>query len=178
MGIWGFNPDYVTGWYVFNLPIEEILFFVCIPYACVFTYYCVLLFFNKLQPSAQTTNYITYLLIALAFLLFSVNFNKWYTATTSVFILGLLIYLHIKKVDFLGNFFVSYILIITPFLLSNGILTGSFTQEPVVWYNDNENIGIRAFTIPVEDFFYGMLLLLLNVSLFEVAKSRNIQHKL
>ena len=37
-GHWAFNPDFTLGLYVFNLPIEEILFFICIPFSCTYVW--------------------------------------------------------------------------------------------------------------------------------------------
>src|SRR5690606_15339815 len=46
LAVWGVNPSYLSGIYVGNLPLEEVLFFVCIPYACLFTYFCLSKFFD------------------------------------------------------------------------------------------------------------------------------------
>ncbi|MBP6517182.1 MAG: lycopene cyclase domain-containing protein, partial [Chitinophagales bacterium] len=55
IGVWGFNSDYLIGIYLFNLPIEEVLFFVCVPFSCVYSYHCLNLFydFNMEQKTEQ-----------------------------------------------------------------------------------------------------------------------------
>ena len=51
-------------------------------------------------------------------------------------------------------------------------MNGLLTALPVVTYDDTENPGIRLLTIPVEDTQYTLLLLLMNVILFENFKRR------
>ena len=66
-------------------------------------------------------------------------------------------------------FLLAYLIILIPFLLVNGLLTAI----PVVLYNDSENLGIRLYTIPIEDIFYGMLLIMMNVIGYERLKIKN-----
>ncbi|HTM98215.1 MAG TPA: lycopene cyclase domain-containing protein, partial [Pedobacter sp.] len=45
-GVWWFNLAYTVGIPIAGLPIEEYLFFLCIPFSCVFTYFCLDKFFK------------------------------------------------------------------------------------------------------------------------------------
>lgn len=174
MGVWGFNPDYLTGIYLFNLPLEEVLFFICIPYACVFTYEAVG-YFSKRDYFKHVVNKINIFLIVVLTVIALLNYYRWYTFITFVSLSLFLLYLHVRlKPEFLGKFYLSYLFILIPFFLTNGILTGTGIESEVVWYNDAENLGIRMGTIPVEDTFYGMLLILMNVSIFEWLQAKYI----
>jgi lycopene cyclase domain-containing protein len=170
--VWGFNTEYLTGIFLFNLPVEEILFFLCIPYACVFTYHCFGLFL-KINISDKNENVLSTSLITLLLITAILNYTKLYTATTFIVLLTLLLILKfIVKAKWLSKFYITYAVLLIPFLIVNGILTGSGVDHPIVFYNDDENLGIRLLTIPIEDVFYGMVLILLNVSLFEFFKNR------
>jgi lycopene cyclase domain-containing protein len=176
MGVWGFNPHYICGIYFFNLPIEEVLFFFCIPYSCVFTYEAVNYFAKKKVISDLMTGFITDALIFGLLLVAAFHHRQWYTSVTFFATSAFLTLLRrVWKPDFLNNFYFSYLFILIPFFIVNGILTGTGLDEPVVWYNNSENLGIRMGTIPVEDTFYGMLLLMMNVFLFEVLQKRASQ---
>lgn len=167
-GIWGFNQDHLSGLFLFNLPIEEWLFFITIPYACVFTYYNIKILIRKCNAHKVLLKFSISLgisLIAMGFF----HYDKMYTSVTFIAAgLFLLIHLYFFKDAYLREFYLSYIIIyLFPFLLVNGALTGAFTFEPVVWYNNAENLSLRIFTIPVEDFIYGFSLYLMNISIYE-----------
>ncbi|HET6227525.1 MAG TPA: lycopene cyclase domain-containing protein [Bacteroidia bacterium] len=167
LGVWGFNEKYLSGIYIGSLPLEEVLFFICIPYACVFTYEALNYLFKK-DYLAPYQKIISVILTVSTLLLGFININKWYTCTT---FFGLSVYLlilqYILKSTFLSRFYFAYLFILIPFFVVNGILTGTLIDDPVVWYNNTENLAVRIGTIPVEDIFYGMLLILMNVSIFE-----------
>lgn len=172
LSIWGFNPEYLTGIHLQSLPIEEVLFFICIPYACVFTYEALNYLVDK-DYFAPYQRVISGVLIVGSVIMAVTNTDKWYTVTTFA---GLAVYVtmleFVFKAKFLSRFYFAYMFVLIPFFIVNGILTGSFIEGEVVWYNNAENLGIRMGTIPVEDTFYGMLLLIMNVSLFEWLQRR------
>lgn len=35
LGHWDFNQNHIVGFYIYNLPIEEVLFFIVIPFCCL-----------------------------------------------------------------------------------------------------------------------------------------------
>ncbi|MFC2114166.1 lycopene cyclase domain-containing protein [Bacteroidota bacterium] len=166
-GIWDFNPSYLTGIYLFNLPLEEWLFFITIPYACIFTFE-VIKFFLKPDYRLSWTKYISVFLASFLLVSGFRNIDLTYTSVTFI-ATGLFILAHqfILKSQYLSLFYITYLFCLIPFLLVNGVLTGTFLENPVVSYNNEFNLGYRIFTIPVEDVFYGMLLILLNLTFYD-----------
>jgi lycopene cyclase domain-containing protein len=84
-------------------------------------------------------------------------------------------FLHYRllKNQVMGRFYVAYFVHLIPFLLVNGVLTAL----PVVWYNNNYNLGVRLTTIPIEDTMYSMLMLLLTISVYELLRRRKPKQK-
>ncbi len=171
--VWSFNPNYVLGIYFLNLPIEEILFFLSVPFACMFIYEC-LNFYVKKDLLKDFELAISATLLIFSALMLVLFYERVYTLVTFFVLSALITWLgFISKKSYLSRFYLAYLVSVIPFLLVNGILT----SLPVVIYNNVENAATRVGTIPVEDFFYSMALLLLNVSLFEHFRKRALKRK-
>jgi len=157
--VWGFNPDYVLGIYLGNLPLEEVLFFIIVPYNCLFIHEVQKAYFPNLKLNILSTYFLPIFgLICLLLILF--NWGNYYTVTYCSTSLLLSIGFFFNKSSWFPRFVLTYLISIIPFLIVNGILTGMFTSEPIVWYNEAHIIGLRIFTIPVEDLFYNFSMLL------------------
>lgn len=167
LSVWSFNSDYITGIYLINLPIEEILFFFTVPYSCLFIF-AVVDYYLPDNNKNQLLNYSYYALATILIIISLINYTRLYTVITFIS-LSLMIILTIKIFKFkkLKTFTLSFLLAIIPFLIFNGLLT----SIPVVLYNVSENLGLRLISIPIEDIFYGMLLILINTLIYNNKKS-------
>ncbi|MDH5414861.1 MAG: lycopene cyclase domain-containing protein, partial [Flavobacteriaceae bacterium] len=155
-----------------NLPIEEWLFFICIPYACIFTHYAFQYFLPKVSLSQKATNVITIIFILVLFAVIISHSDKSYTFYNYSLLILILIYSLISQNEQLRIFYITFLIILVPFFIVNGILTGTYIENPVVWYNNEENLGIRLGTIPIEDIGYAFSMLFLNIILIEKFKSK------
>ncbi|MDP4212316.1 MAG: lycopene cyclase domain-containing protein [Bacteroidota bacterium] len=165
-GVWYFNEKYITGIKIAALPLEEVLFFILVPYCCIFIYECVRTYFPNIRNKKGSDIFLKTLAIALligAILFHAKYYSSWTFLFTSLFII--IVYVCRKYFETFDaiSFLVSYVVILIPFLIVNGFLTAI----PVVIYNDAENLGIRIYTIPFEDVFYGLLLTMMVVCLYE-----------
>lgn len=172
LGVWGFNGEYTLGIDLMGLPFEEILFFFCIPYACLFTYFALNYLIEKdhLFPHQELISSV----IAILLLVFGGYYlNKLYTGVTFLLTGAFLAFVFLKlRARFMGRFYFAFAVLIIPFLIVNGILTGSVTDKPIVWYNDSETMGIRLGTIPAEDLVYALLMILLPITIWEKLEER------
>jgi lycopene cyclase domain-containing protein len=164
-GFWGFNDAYFLGTKFFKLPIEEWLFFICIPYACVFTHYALLHYFPNNSINLRIVKFASYLIIITFAITACLNYDKWYTLVNFSYATVLIFVVLKTNPKLLQTYFLTFLVMLIPFCIINGILTGSLIENEVVWYNNQENLGIRLFTIPIEDTVYAFSLILTNLYL-------------
>lgn len=170
-GVWSFNPEYILGIYIFNLPLEEVMFFLCVPYSCVFIYDVMNAYVSRdvLGSCGKNISILVSVFSAIACILY---YDRTYTIVNAGICLGLVLFAtFIYKFRNLGRFYLAFLVSLIPFLIVNGLITGL----PIVIYNDHENMGIRIFQIPLEDVFYCMSLLLGSVLLTDYFKQRTIK---
>jgi len=167
IGIWWFNETYLLGISLARLPLEEILFFFCIPFSCVFTYFCLNKFFN-LEWMNGFNNIMVWLTVIVTSVI-ALRFHELqYTFITAlVTLLSILILNFGLKMKSIGKVSFIYGLLMLGFLPVNGVLTGTGLESPIVNYNSNEFMNIRMGTIPIEDAVYGYVLIIWNVFFFE-----------
>ncbi len=153
--VWEFNTFYVMKLRIFNLPLEEILFFISAPFGCIFIYSIMDMLYKE---SIFNSNLLKYFLFSASifFIIFGFSFKKRIYTFVVFLLTGISIFIFaMTEIIFYKKFIFSISLSYIPFLIFNGILT----SLPIVKYNDKHIIGIRIINIPIEDFFYNFIML-------------------
>lgn len=162
-GTWGFNPEYHSGIIIAGLPIEEILFFIIIPYSSLFIHYVFISYYPNISPGIKFTRVLSAVLISGLIITAIIFSRRAYTSFYALLTAALITLAVILNIRLLSRYYLTFLIIMIPFIIVNGILTGSFSGSEVFWYNTSEISEIRIFSIPVEDVLFGFNLILLNL---------------
>lgn len=169
--IWRFNTDFVLGINILNLPVEEWLYFLVIPFTGVFIFEFVKIRFHRFEKANL------FLAISLVlFLVFGIlaytsrqKMIPFFTFFLTAIYLGYIIFRNRFKKHF-TKFYIAYFIFLVPFVVISGILTAF----PIIEYNPEHILGTRLYSIPIENFVSLFLLLLMNISIYEYLKERHI----
>jgi lycopene cyclase domain-containing protein len=158
---WTFNPAFITGYWIGKLPIEEILFFVCVPWSC-------LVIWENLKPkvNGKKVNFFYKTIITAGLLLSSAFLLMGYFYASIVFlVLSSVLFLDFRTVKWLTLKSSKLFVVITTVLIF--LFNGYLTARPVVIYSPLAITGFRIVTIPFEDFIYGIALIIGLIALYE-----------
>jgi lycopene cyclase domain-containing protein len=173
-GDWFFNYTYLSGISILGLPIEEILFFVVVPYSCIFIYENLQYF---LPDRKLPFNKIFYIGLSILFILAGLFFyNQDYTilALMSCAFFFLIATFFSPELLQSRNYWLYIGLSMIPFIIFNYLLTSIpiVSYHPAaIWGGDGLWNG-RFFSIPIEDFFYNFSMLSFYLLVYRCFKKR------
>jgi lycopene cyclase domain-containing protein len=162
-GDWAFNKQYLIGIEIAGLPIEEILFFIVVPYSCIFIYENLQYFFK--DKKIEFNKYIYYGIAIIFFIIGILFYHQEYTVLAMFSVGVFFIIAATWFTDLLSsrNYWIYILISFGAFIIFNYLLT----SIPIVTYNPNAIFGGtveqvwagRFITIPYEDFFYNFSML-------------------
>ncbi|MGD9899331.1 MAG: lycopene cyclase domain-containing protein [Calditrichaceae bacterium] len=149
---WWFNDAYITGFRIAGLPVEELMFFITVPFACIFVWEVLGAYYKEYRmEKAVILRKILYFSIIPA-AVFLIN-GKIYTALvlSALSLTALLDRILDTGIFTRSRTYLELMLVTILILVFNGYLTA----RPIVLYDSAYHLNFRIMTIPVEDFFYG-----------------------
>lgn len=165
-----FNPPYLTGTVLWQLPAEELMMLFILPFTGL-SIYCYL---NYRYPANALEKYsfaLSNMLLGICVAMLYFGHSRWYTLLTFSLLLAFIVYIeYVSKIRFMYRFYRAWLISLIPFYLIYGILI----SRPVIQYNASETLRLDFGNIPFESQFYYMAMLLLTVYFFEFFKSRSV----
>jgi lycopene cyclase domain-containing protein len=167
-GDWSFNPEYVMGISFAGLPLEEVLFFLFVPYSLLLVYeQAAFIFQDRTVPWKQGAGYaVGLILILVSFLFIGKNYTFIAIFSAGIVFLGMSLFCAgiMVRLAFWAYLISGFLL----FILFNYFLT----SLPVVIYSPSAVSGVRFLTIPLEDFFYNFTMMAVYLAFYLWAKDK------
>lgn len=168
---WFFNKNFTLPFRLINLPIGEWLFFITVPYACIFTWEVIAAYFTnidwKISRHIQILIAFIFMISGMAIIFFT---GKEYTAIVCI-VFGFVFLLDILLSTYLfcqsRTYIFSGLLLLMMF-----VFNGYLTARPIVLYHFQYQLNLKIFTIPIEDFFYGFALIFLILIIYKKLKDK------
>lgn len=165
---WRFNEAYTLDFRIAGLPIEEWLFFVTVPFAGIFIWESLRFnYANRVVDRLRFVRVMLYLCLPVGVLFFFTG--KHYTGLMFIFLSAVAFFDHMLKTGLLTQRLLYIYLTIASALIV--VFNGYLTARPVVLYDAQYQVGIKVGSIPIEDFGYGLSLLLLVTIFYEKFKA-------
>ena len=154
-----FNPPYLTGFILWQLPIEELLFSLVMPFAGLAVY----VFLNTRFPDLKFEKYslaLSNILLGICIAILYFGYHNLYTLFTFLILLIFLLYVeYVNKIRFMYRFYRAWLVSLFPFYIAASIVNAL----PVIQYNEKETLIFNLMNVPFESPFYFMGMLLLTV---------------
>jgi lycopene cyclase domain-containing protein len=168
-GHWRFNDETVGSFRIAHLPVGEWLFFLLIPYPSIFIYEVVAAYFPATQTAPDTGLAWLHFVLAGLFTLLAIPARK--RGYTMLAMVSAAIYFAASGI------FTPGVIAVPGYLLSMGlifiafiVINGLYTSIPTIFYSDTAILGIRAGSIPLEDFVYNLSYIGLSLTVYLEAK--------
>lgn len=164
-----FNPPYLSGMTLWQLPVEELLLLFILPLSGLAVY----LFLNDRFPDNSHEKYslaFSNIMLGVCIAMLYFGHQKLYTLFTFSILFVFILYIeYVNNIRFMYRFYRAFLVTLLPFYMVYGVLA----NLPVIQYNSAETLNFNQFNIPFETPFYFMGMLLLSVYLFEFFKLRS-----
>ncbi|MDX8337638.1 lycopene cyclase domain-containing protein [Draconibacterium sp. IB214405] len=169
MGIWSFNPDYLSGIELLRLPVEEWLSFLIIPLSSIYIYEWLKVRFEDFEKPNIFLIVSLVLLVTTGVLayVFRARMFSFFTFFLSAIYLGYTVFRNRFK-KYYTKFYLALLISLIPFLVVSAILN----SLPAIIYDSTHVIGITLTGVPVEKIGYLFLLLLINITIYEYLNNR------
>ena len=169
LGIWTYNPDYLTGILILKIPVEKWLSLIIIPLSATYIY-------EWLKPRLEkpgSANFFVVVSLALFVTtgilayVYRRNMFSFFTFFLTAIYLGYTVFRNRFK-KYYCAFYLAFVVTLLPFIFVSAF-EGTL---PVIAYSTDQIMGLALFRIPIEKIVYLYLILLINLTIYEYLNER------